>query len=620
MTKDRFLSGDQQVEDGFSGWAGSSYKGARISPLRNLSTYNFQAVSFRSNLNFSCYKDWHEAVSRLLEYFHSRIVPAIRDGVARGVADPWLEHYETEAAEKMMVSWRVRGIGRQVFASEFYASSPQQANDLAPELRRRGLAYVQMLQSKSDTEIAECINDSKIRLDKAKGAPFFQGGSDIEAGLSLACLSRKLRSFERVNDVLGAVSGGVKLRMLMSERIQGNRKPVSLRVVRDGRIVAHGQGLLCKVRTVKAPPFVHNNNVAWFFNLHKWLMLQIWPEHHVLQPINAAERMSKYTQSFSSDMSTFDDTIAVETLDLWRDVIARPILSQLVRRSIIQQWQADYFLSYDESVTRGEILCPARYKTEKACVLRMTGGVKSGERGTSSKDNDVASARATSLLKILSRDRADSFLSWGDDLVILTNDKTLQDRWTRCEQQRHLFNEKVAPGAVFLMKMSQFGHGFMMRSLSRRVNLEKKEEPADWLEQAISLRASYESMTDLKHCRRPHCAAHLFFEAAGVLLGRDAPSVRMAQIATYDQLSHAYIKSRSTTPLARDFLKSDLYHDLLLGDNMPEQEDRRLIDRAMVISRWLAPGLNIPLAVRHGMIDKLANQLHLEGIINGCKK
>lgn len=620
MIVDRFLSGDQPVEDGFSDWAGASYTGPRISPLRNLSNYNFQPVSYRPSLNFSCYKEWHAAVQRLYDYYESKIAPVIVDSVKRGLADPWLDYYEREAADKMLVSWRIRGIGRQVFGSEFYSSSSSQAADLAAELRRRGTLYVELLQKLSDSEISGCINDSKIRLDKAKGAPFFQGGSDIEAGLSLACLSRKLKSFQRVEDVLGSASGGVKLRMLMSERIQGNRKPVPLRVVRDGRIVARGQGLMCKVRTVKAPPFVHNNSVAWFFNLHKWLMLQIWPDHHILQPRLAAARMAQYRNSFSSDMSTFDDTIAVETLDMWRDSIARPILAQLVRRRIIEQWQADYFLRYDESVTRGEILCPARHKNEKACVIKMTGGVKSGERGTSSKDNDVASARATALLARLSRNKNDSFLSWGDDLVILTDDDTLQERWTKSQYQRHLFSEKVAPGAVFLMKMSGYGHGFMMRSLSRRVNLEKREEPADWLEQAISLRASYEAMTDTKHCLRPHCAAHLFFDAAGVLLGQDTPSVKMAKTATYQQLSRMYVLSRQTTAHARAFLKSDLYQELLDDDLMPGQESQRLLDRALVTSRWLAPGLLIPLVVKHGMIGKLADQLNMEGIINACKK
>ena len=619
MSRDRLLSGDQPVPDGFSDWAGYSYTGPRISPLRNLSTYNFSPVSYRPNLNFSTYKDWEDAVGRLQDFYDSKIRLAIDSAIRSGEADAHLNLYESEAADKMHVSWRVRGYGRQVFSSDFYSSSTEQAAELGAELRRRGAAYVSCLSVMTSDEIRAIINDTLIRLDKAKGAPFFQGGSDIEAGLALSCLSRKQCSFKKTEDILMTMSGGVKLRMLMSERIQGARKPASRKIVRDGRITAQGTAMLCKVRTVKAPPFVHNSNVAWFFNLHKTLMLRIWSRHHILQPIRAAEEMSHYRHSFSSDMSTFDDTISVETLDVWREAIAMPILRHLVNRQIISQSRADYFIDYDHSITRGEIICPARSIDEKACVLKMVGGVKSGERGTSSKDNDVSSARATILLRQIGSPE-DSFLAWGDDLVILTNDRRLEERWQKSNLCRHLFVEKVAPGAVFLMKMSSYGHGLMMRSLSRRLNMEKREEPTTWIEQAVSLRASYEALTRPNQVRRPHCAAHLFFDAAAHTLGQSCPSVVLARNNSYRTLSQYYMATRLEVGQQRRFLSSKAADTMRQNDLMPEQEEAKLLTSSAVKGQHLVPGLMIPLIVREVQIDDLSKNLSIDAISRACRK
>lgn len=620
MSDDIFSSGDQDVEDGFDDWAGVAYSGPRLEVESHMASFNFTPFLYGKNIAYRTLAEWKQCSERMEEYYYERVRPTIVDAIASKKASPYLCFYEDEAVRKNRVNWTAIGYGRQVFSGNFEARSEQQAAELRPWLRKKGLRYIAQLSKMSDDEILTIIGDSEVRVDKSKGAPFFQAGQDYEAGLALALLGRKTRSKEELDDILGKASGGAPMFMQMLKRVQASGKDVPRRVIRNGRVTAEGRMFGPKIRTVKAPPFVHNNKVAWFFNLHKKIMLRAFPSQHTLQPLAFSELGSHFQYSFSSDMSTFDDTISLETLVAWREEIADRINVHLLGRGLITPRDVYFFTEYDKSVVEGKIICPARYNTEVACVLTMTGGVKSGERGTTIKDNDISFARAESLLSELSQDKTTTFLGWGDDLVILTNEKRLQQRWRNSTSHRHLFSEKIAPGPVFLMKMIPDGHGFMMRYAGRRLNHELHEEPSSIVQCALSLRSTFEALVSPVFVRRRHPAAHLYFDMIAQCVPRLKVAVELAAACTYQQLSDMYISTIGSVLAARKLTSHDVHELEDKGAEIDDDAMTKLLQRSAVAGKILQR--HGPIWARHTEreLQQLATVYTMEEVLRACRK
>lgn len=617
---DVFSSGDQDVEDGFDAWAGASYRGPRLEIESHMASFNFRPFLFGRSIAFKTLEEWYQCSTRLEDYYHDKVRPAIVRAIAAKRASPYLCLYEDEAVRKNRVNWMAIGYGRQVFSGMFEARSSAQAAELRPWLRRKGLRYVSYLSRMSDAEIRQVIDESEVRVDKSKGAPFFQGGADYEAGLALALLGRKVRSKKELDELLGRISGGVPLYMQMLKRVQASGKDVPRRTVVNGRITASGRMFGPKIRTVKAPPFVHNNKVAWYFNLQKKVMIECFAPHHTLQPLAFTAVGSRFKYSFSSDMSTFDDTISVETLVAWREEIADRILGHLLVRGLITQADVSFFHDYDESVVNGHIICPARYKDEVACVLTMTGGVKSGERGTTIKDNDISFARAEALLASLAKDKATTFLGWGDDLVILTNERNLQHEWRRSTAHRHLFSEKVAPGAVFLMKMIPQGHGFIMRYAGRRLNHEAHEEPSSMVQCALSLKSTHEALYHPRFVREAHPAAALYLPMIAACIPRLRTAVELASSCTYQQLSDMYVETAGSVLGARRLTSNDIYEMEDKGAELDDATVAMLQKRAAVRGRILTKHGPIFGRYTEAELQRLADLYSMEEVVRACRK
>lgn len=622
---DVFLSGDQDVPDGFDQWAGVAYSGPRLEIESRLANFNFRPFLYGNCLAYDSLAEWRDITENLSEYYSSVIKPTITSAVRRGECEHYLPDYEEEAVDKGKVNWRAIGYGRQVFRSDFISESSEQAVELTPALETLASRLTATLRSMSNEEVTATINDSEIGLNKSKGAPFFQASSNIEAGLALSLLPHKLKSFDRVNDALQSLSGGIKMRMHMLERIQGSRKLTACRTVLGGRVVAIGHAMLPKVRTVKAPPFVHNGTVAWFFDLVKGLMMRTWPNWHPLQPKAAAALMGSYRHSFSSDMSTFDDTISAETLQRIRELIFKPLLNDMVNRGIIGSWRAKYLLDYDDSVVNGEILCPARTRDEVACVLQMRGGVKSGERGTTVKDILVAAARTSSILKRLSRDARDTFICWGDDVVVLTDDPTLYKRWEAAKYHRHLFVEKTAPGAVFLMKVGGSGHGLIMRYAYRRINMEIREEPDNPIQAALTLRASYDALSDPTFVLRPHPAHMHYFPMLRHCIPRLRREIALAERYSYRDLAAIYMRSRTDVGDKRHYAWNELREAHLRGllsddDYAALRDDDNISQSLATVTKRLLPGTVLKARIRDEDVRLMADRVSTEEVLRACHR
>lgn len=492
---DVLTTGEEPPAIGWGAWAGRSFSGPMNNATRVLKNVNFTPVVPRRAWCYSSVQEWSIIMRRVVDYYGSRIRPDL----ARN--DPALAAVEDEQLEKAMVNWRVPGYGRMLYTADFVSRSKSQADELRPFLRKRGLEYEAFLMRQGYDVVADVYNKGSIRLDKGKGAPWWFSGADRGAGLLLSLLSMKLPPSE-LSDLLTEHSGGVRMAQTMYLRMQANRKEVPLITESGGKLFYSGTWKAAKVRTIKAPPLAFNARVAGYADVHKWAAVSIWSDRHVTELNKISELAGKWPVAFGSDLSTLDDTVSLDTLEVLDEEILDRIRRCLCELGVISMDDWTALRQYDAMVRVSDILAPARTKNEQACYIRLEGGVKSGERTTTVKDLDVVAARDDAKLANLRAAGFESnYLSWGDDTLVLAKDSRAADSWDKDPSQRHLFKEKIEAFPTFLMRKQPAGHGFIMRYVARRINREPSEEPDTDLLAAVSIRAS---MVGLKGVRAPH--------------------------------------------------------------------------------------------------------------------
>lgn len=609
MSGDVFTSGDQEVPNGYTEWAGVRYSGPFIPPLRQMRAFNFNPLVKRRAYAYETVDEWAAIMTRVGEQCSALLSTKLEN-------DPSLLAMEREHLEKGMVNWRAIGYGRLVFASDFVSRSEDQAAALRPFMRARCARILETLNADPD-RYAAVANSAVIRFNKGKGAPWWQPGTDHGSGLLLAIIGRKVRSYDALVDLLYAETG-IHLDMTMFMRVQANRNPVPKRSIVGGQVMQIGEEYLAKIRTVKAPPFVENNITAPVFDVFKQLEIDTWPRRHVTDAREAAAIAQSGTANFASDLSTADDTIGLETLEAWHEVYLAPLVHDLVKLNIIAAWVGDFTLAYDRAMQSRRILCPARNDNEQACWLTMTGGVKSGDRGTTIKDLTIIASRNDAAVAHCSASgiKAD-YMSWGDDILVMTDDAKARDVWFQTPGQQHLWKDKIEPDTTYMSKRMPQGYGYFTRMVARRINREPHEEPSDAIGAALSIRASADVLHGISES---HPLADFYIPLLRSAAPRLEAACGIAERATTLELMRAYSqleRPREARVTERHITDSMEEEDATYSEEM-DAYLTELVGVKPVYSKKI--GRYIPAQLNEEQVTKEAERWTLQSALRGLRR
>lgn len=474
----------EELPIGYDRWVGRSVR-RKILPHsveEGLKRQSFEAMNPAPAYAYSSVDEWRAICERFQN--------AAWDATS-SLQDENLKAAEREHIQKMGVFWRARGLGRQLYAEQPMLSNRDQAAALASGIKRIGRDYLATLDRMGRAWLHSVWMNAPVTLDGGKGAPFWNPGTDELSARLIASWTGWLRH-ERFESMLQRATAVVRVGMVitMYERTQGARKPVPLITLERGRLVYGGTTRGPKIRTVKAPPFGVNWPFAPLGDLLKQLDRITYPHAH--GDVNYAISLrTLHKMMIASDLSTFDDTIAVETLELLRTYIISPVLQRVVREGLISAAQMQWIIDADMWIQSAEILAPPRRQDESGCLVQTMGMVKSGERLTSWKDTVVNRARVWRRLTEISPTAGKyaepnvGFTIFGDDLAIGFDDPKFIARWENGIP--HGFKETIASDASFLMKRivkdkatgKGYAYAYLGRVLDRTLNREDREEPRD---------------------------------------------------------------------------------------------------------------------------------------------
>lgn len=476
-----FRSGDQEVPVHFTKWAGRP-AAFKSNYDRTNGSYNFVCYDKAPAYCYTSWQEWRETMTRWATFYYDSIRPRL---VA--LKDDELLKWEDASVAKSMVNWRARGYGRLVFASDFESRSAEQADYIAQWMRVRGRRYVAEIMARSSAELSDIFWNATLHLDHGKGGPTWAPGRNTTAGLGLVAFALRSQVGMRRIEELHRMRN-IPVLMSMYSRVQWSQKEVPLRSFSAGQIHAEGAFRGPKVRTIKAPPLVLNAMITGYWHLMLHIAKEIWRDVHAVEPKHATSVQRRYRYSIAGDFSTFDDTVGVETLQLHRDEVQKPTLVALAAKGVINHTDIEGYLEIDEWIAEAEILAPARHVNEHACILRTVGGVKSGERGTTVKALDIVWCVNQALRERVGRDFTD--MSYGDDMLIMSDDPKALDRWAQHASEVPQFKIGVDDYALFLMRRAGRGYPGLARLCSRRINREPAEEARTAVEAALGIAAA----------------------------------------------------------------------------------------------------------------------------------
>lgn len=478
------------------------------SGLRRL---NFEAMETGAAFAYDGTRSWREVTNHALDIAWRPLTT---------LPEP-LRTAELTHLQKMGVCWRDRGVGRFVFEEPFVTSNPEQAAWLEPWLKAMGDEYVAYLSSLGGNQLRALAlgpDGPTLVTNKGKGTPCFMKGTDRFAADEYAAASGFARGYTLQRSLavarqlhpLGAIA-------TMQQRIQAARKMVEARSVVGGYIVPSGERVGPKAREVKAVSFWVN----WYLVVLAWLTkICNRGTSPVAQgdTVYAKQIASARKYSFGADLSTFDDTIAYETLALWRRHVAQKILSRFATLTgLLSEDEVALILEISEYVATIDVLCPPRWLGESGCIIPSLGRVKSGEYTTSVVDTDIRKAMLQAKLSALSASDA-LWTVWGDDCLVASDDPSLAERFGGTW---YGFKETSDPEPSFLMKHMPEGYGYVGRMLLRTINREAMEEPDN-----IGMAAC--SIAIRRGLLRGHPQEHLYINSILSAPGRLGVAARLA--------------------------------------------------------------------------------------------
>jgi hypothetical protein len=264
-----------------------------------------------------------------------------------------------------------------------------------------------------------------------------------------------------------------------------------------------------------------------------------------LEPSILAARGFRY--SVAIDLAGYDTTVAIETLDAFRDVFLRVVLYYLASRGILDSAFVALLLDCDYHFQRYEILVPPWLTSEVARLIPAAGQIRSGENLTSFKGTLINRCRIDAKAEALAQGQVPyKAFNYGDDSLLLTDSASLVDGWAENDTFGG-FVETIAPDATFLMRRIPYNYGYLGRLIGACVNRESHQEPDSLMAAAGSFATRYELLSghpaqqDFYPILRSWGMSEKWTDAIGIAQGADA--VSLVQTAAMMTLAFKDIRS-----------------------------------------------------------------------------
>jgi hypothetical protein len=436
--------------------------------------YSFSAVDTNGAFAYRSIAEWQTVTAEMQSRFWDAL-QTVRE------SDPRLYAQECEFLMKMGSCWRARGMGT-LFVQDpktLTHHDADQAAGLRPELKALGSEIAAVIRSADMTTLDTWFNGAVVRLDKGKGSPYWFPGTDVEAGIATARVVRDCKTYSAIEKAINqAGNGTLGLCQTSDVRIQSASTESPNYIVLNGELKESGARFGPKIRRIAAQPSATNYFWAPMANVMRNVVSSLPGLFNsgTIEPVIAAARNFKYVVAI--DLKTYDLTVSLETLDLWRELVAIPAGDALLRRGLMTKIDLARILDIDFHTQRMPIMLPPRNTGEGAWIVGSEGELRSGENPTSLKGTTINRSRCLTKLQQMGGSATSSAIfNYGDDTLLMTNDKRIVDKWI--ENAEFLgFREESAPDTTFLMKRVPYGYGYLGRMLLASVNREPRNEPS----------------------------------------------------------------------------------------------------------------------------------------------
>lgn len=444
---------------------------------------------------YDSYGEWRRGVDAVCTMFDNL-------AITRGM-DGRLLAQEREFFEKLRVNWRGRGIGTLCIADadELSCHNDEQAAALTPYFKRMAATYVAAIR-KQGLHIPRKLLEGSIRSTRGKGAPFWIPGTDPLGSIALRAFCR--RYYNNLTALERACRSIAPERELFTQtsyiRIQSSRGLQRAWRVGAGRVLEpFGERVGPKVRRIAAQPFLLNHWIAPYGDILRTIMSEAPRGIHAGQvsPLIEVARKGAYKYIFATDLKSYDTTVAYETLRAFQEILVNPCVYEMY--NILGARLAQQFCiatptlidEIDQRMQTMSILTPSVDPDVGASLWPAEGQTRSGENLTSFKGTCIREAHGQiKLLECGGDPNEDVIFNYGDDTIVLTNNKKLVERWFETPTFLGL-KEVASPDSSFLMRRIPQGYAYLGRMVIACINREAKQEPRDQLACASAMAGRY---------------------------------------------------------------------------------------------------------------------------------
>jgi hypothetical protein len=464
----------------------------RVFPPAIVSQYqklSFKAVDDAPAFAYDSIDEWKRLMGGIQDRFHSAIRPL-------AITDPRLFLQEHEFEGKMGVCWRAKGMGSlyDPDPAHYSCRNSDQAAALRPELRREGARIISQLNRAGADTVRQWYDESILKLFKHKGAPYFLPGTDTDSMYAMHRICAGCTSVAQVERRMREVAGGrFGLVQLSFTRVQSSAKELDNVTITDGYLAYAGKRWGPKIRRVGAQPQMTNHFCAGVGNVLLSAMVtdpRTTGKHDL---VNAA--IGQYKYALAIDLSSFDTTVAGESIDAIDEEVIIPVIDWLYQHGIMPSWMRSLLIDIEHRVNHCPIIVPPWTPSEVARMVDAYGQNRSGIRYTSFIATTINKCQAEVKLRRCGGTEKDSLIvNYGDDTVLFTNKLSVIDNWVQ-RSTMNGFNSTIAPDTTFLMKRFPYGYSYFGRMVMGCINNESGKEPNNILAAAASFRTRYDLLT-----------------------------------------------------------------------------------------------------------------------------
>lgn len=523
-------------------------------------SYAFEEYDKRGAFAYDSISEWRETTTIMMDMAWD----------ATSTLPTGLKEQEREFINSMGVCWRLRGMGSLVADRPLIVDNAEQADILRPFLRMAGVQYAAAIENTATNLLREWFNTSTVKVAKGKGAPYWIPGSDPFGAIALGKIAHDSQSVEELNRRTLA-AGEATMPMLQTGymRIQAATSLQPRIILIGGVLHEDGTRRGPKRRKIAAQPFVYNVLWAGVGGVMKELLKRI-TNRNTGKVETTQENVRNYKFSIAIDLKKFDETVSIQTLDTYRDLVLKPALDALTRKGLITNWQRSMLIELDYETQRLPILLPPWATGWGASVVATEGGISSGERLTAQKGSDINRCRIDAKFDMLGIPGTST--NQGDDTVINSDDRRI-DKWMDHPTWAG-FTEERAADVSFLMKHMPDGYSYLGRMLMSSINKEASRESPNVIAAASAIAVRRELLTG-------HPLADEYFK---ILMRAGQTRTRIATEIAKQHSSLELLRKAFSLPASTDQTEALIEDVERLIERIPTDEDRGIVYQRMIDS------------------------------------